>query len=78
MEVSFTNEEINYIPKLIQNLIEKHMFYDIIIVSFLSKEACIMNNIDIANGIIFEKMGISKDSFDERIICQKRFIFCNH
>jgi hypothetical protein len=37
-----------------------------------------MNNIDIANGIIFEKMGISKDSFDERIICQKRFIFCNH
>lgn len=37
-----------------------------------------MNNIDIANGIIFEKMGISKDSFDERIICQKKIIFCNH
>lgn len=31
-----------------------------------------MNSIDIANGIIFKEMKISKDSFDERIICQKK------
>ena len=31
-----------------------------------------MNNIDIANGIIFKKMELSKDSFDARIICQKK------
>ena len=31
-----------------------------------------MNSIDIANGIIFQKLGISKDSFDDRLICQKK------
>ena len=31
-----------------------------------------MNNMDIANGIIFKKMAISKESFDDRIICQKK------
>lgn len=31
-----------------------------------------MNNIDIANGIIFQKMGIGKETFDERLICQKK------
>lgn len=31
-----------------------------------------MNNIDIANGIIFQKMGIGKSTFDERLICQKK------
>lgn len=31
-----------------------------------------MNNIDIANGLIFQRMGISKDSFDDRLICQKK------
>lgn len=31
-----------------------------------------MNNIDVANGIIFKKMAISKESFDDRIICQKK------
>ena len=31
-----------------------------------------MNAIDIANGIVFQKMGISKDIFDDRLICQKK------
>lgn len=31
-----------------------------------------MNSIDIANGMIFQKMRISKDNFDERLICQKK------
>lgn len=31
-----------------------------------------MNNIDIANGMVFQKLKISKDSFDERLICQKK------
>ncbi len=31
-----------------------------------------MENIDIANGLIFQKMRISKDSFDDRLICQKK------
>ena len=31
-----------------------------------------MNNIDIANGIVFQKMNIGKDNFDERLICQKK------
>ena len=31
-----------------------------------------MNNIDIANGIVFQKMSISKDCFDDRLICQKK------
>lgn len=31
-----------------------------------------MNNIDIANGMIFQKMRISIESFDERLICQKK------
>lgn len=31
-----------------------------------------MNNIDIANGIVFQKLAISKDSFDDRLICQKK------
>ena len=34
-----------------------------------------MENIDIANGLIFQKMRISKDSFDDRLICQKKFIY---
>ena len=32
----------------------------------------IMNNIDIANGIVFQKMEISKESFEDRLICQKK------
>lgn len=31
-----------------------------------------MKNIDIANGVIFQKMGISKETFDDRLICQKK------
>lgn len=31
-----------------------------------------MNNIDIANGIVFQKLAISKDNFDDRLICQKK------
>lgn len=31
-----------------------------------------MNNIDVANGMIFQKLKISKDSFDDRLICQKK------
>lgn len=31
-----------------------------------------MNNIDIANGIVFQKMKVSKDTFDERLVCQKK------
>ena len=31
-----------------------------------------MNSIDIANGIVFQRMNIKKDTFDERIICQKK------
>ena len=31
-----------------------------------------MNYIDVANGIVFQKMGISKDTFDHRLICQKK------
>lgn len=31
-----------------------------------------MNNIDIANGMVFQKMGISRESFDDRLICQKK------
>ncbi len=31
-----------------------------------------MNNIDIANGIVFQKMAIGKESFDDRLICQKK------
>lgn len=31
-----------------------------------------MNNIDIANGMVFQKLAISKESFDDRLICQKK------
>lgn len=31
-----------------------------------------MNKIDIANGLIFQKMEIHKSTFDERLICQKK------
>lgn len=31
-----------------------------------------MNNIDIANGIVFQKLEISKESFDDRLVCQKK------
>lgn len=31
-----------------------------------------MNTIDIANGIVFQKLGVSKDAFDDRLICQKK------
>lgn len=31
-----------------------------------------MNNIDVANGIVFQKLGIKKDTFDDRLICQKK------
>lgn len=31
-----------------------------------------MNNIDVANGMIFQNLNISKDNFDERLICQKK------
>ncbi len=31
-----------------------------------------MNNIDIANGIVFQKLAISKEDFDNRLICQKK------
>lgn len=31
-----------------------------------------MNVIDIANGIVFQKLKISKESFDDRLICQKK------
>lgn len=31
-----------------------------------------MNNIDIANGIVFREMAINKETFDDRLICQKK------
>lgn len=31
-----------------------------------------MNSIDIAKGMIFQRMSVSKDSFDDRLICQKK------
>lgn len=31
-----------------------------------------MQNIDIARGLIFKELGVSKDSFDERLISQKK------
>lgn len=31
-----------------------------------------MKKIDIANGIIFQKLSIKKESFDDRLICQKK------
>ena len=31
-----------------------------------------MNGIDVANGIVFQKMAISKESFNDRLICQKK------
>lgn len=31
-----------------------------------------MNNIDIANGMVFQRLRIRKDSFDERLVCQKK------
>ncbi len=31
-----------------------------------------MNNIDIANGIVFQKLAVSKENFDDRLICQKK------
>lgn len=31
-----------------------------------------MENIDIANGIVFQRLEINKDSFDARLICQKK------
>lgn len=31
-----------------------------------------MNNIDIAKGMIFQKLHISKENFDDRLICQKK------
>lgn len=36
-----------------------------------------MNNIDIANGIVFQKMEISKESFEDRLICQKKIYLLN-
>ena len=32
----------------------------------------VMNNIDIANGIVFQKLEVGKESFDDRLICQKK------
>ena len=31
-----------------------------------------MTNIDIANGLIFQALGVSKDTFDDRLISQKK------
>lgn len=31
-----------------------------------------MNSIDIANGIVFQEMAVSKDTFEDRLICQKK------
>lgn len=31
-----------------------------------------MTNIDIANGLVFQSLGISKDTFDERLLSQKK------
>jgi len=31
-----------------------------------------MNNIDIANGLIFQKLNLSKETFNDRLICQKK------
>lgn len=31
-----------------------------------------MDNIDIANGLVFKQLGIEKDTFDERLISQKK------
>lgn len=37
----------------------------------------LMNNIDVANGMIFQKLKISKDSLDDRLTCQKKCICYN-
>lgn len=34
-----------------------------------------MTNIDITNGIVFQALSINKDSFDDRLIAQKKYIF---
>lgn len=31
-----------------------------------------MTNIDIANGLVFQALGVSKDSFDDRLLSQKK------
>ena len=31
-----------------------------------------MTNIDVANGMVFQALGVKKDSFDNRIISQKK------
>lgn len=31
-----------------------------------------MNSIDVANGIIFQKLAVDRNSFDDRLICQKK------
>lgn len=41
-------------------------------VSLKSGRVIEMNNIDVANGIVFQKLTISKESFDDRLICQKK------
>lgn len=46
--------------------------YDKIVLFLIYKRRFNMENIDIANGLIFQKMRISKDSFDDRLICQKK------
>lgn len=35
-----------------------------------------MTNIDIANGLVFQALGISKDTFDDRLLSQKRCFYC--
>ena len=31
-----------------------------------------MTNIDIANGLVFQALGVSKDAFDDRLLTQKK------
>lgn len=39
---------------------------------YKDRKVNVMNNIDIANGMVFQRLGICKDSFDDRLICQKK------
>lgn len=34
-----------------------------------------MTNIDVANGMVFQALGVKKDSFDNRIISQKKIFY---
>lgn len=36
------------------------------------RKAVTMNSIDVANGMIFQEMKIGKETFEKRLVCQKK------